>query len=132
MRVAFIARKLVTSQENVLRTKMVGSSQEIAIIGKDTVTERIVIDMNDSETAIETEVTPIVIEMTEKGTDLTTMSAIGATTNTADTEGLLTQGHGLTANPIGAGATTALNLVQRAMSAGMGNTATAGTTMIEM
>lgn len=131
MRDAFIARKLVTSQGNALRTKMVGHSQEIAIVGKDTVTEMIVIDISGSETAIETEVTLIVIEVTGKGTDPIVMSAIGATTNTADTEGLLTQGHGLTANPIGAGATTVLNLVQRAMSAGMGSTATAGTTMIE-
>lgn len=131
MRDAFTARKLVTSQENALKTRMVGSSQEIAIIGKDTATEKIVIDIRDSETAIATGATLIVIEVTGKGTDPIVISAIGAITNTADTEGLLTQGHGLTANPIGVGATTALNLVQRAMSAGMDSTATAGTTMSE-
>lgn len=132
MRDASIAKKLVTSLENALRTKMVGSSPEIAMIEKDTVIEKVMIDMNGSTTAIEIEVTLIAIEVTGKGTDPIMMSAIGATTNTADTEGLLTQGHALIANPIGAGATTALNLVQKAMSAGMDNTATAGTTMIEM
>lgn len=130
MRDAFIARKLVTSQENVLKTKMVGNSLGITIIGKDTATEKIMIDMKDSETAIGTG-TLIVIEVKGKGTGPIGISAIDATTNTADIEGLLTQDHDLTANPIGVGVTTVLNLGQRAMNAGMGNTATAGTTMSE-
>lgn len=131
MRDAFIARKLVTSQGNALRTRMVGNSLENIIIGKDIVTEMIMIVMKDSETATGTEVTLIVIEVTGKGTGHIGISAIDATTNTADTEGLLTQDHGLTANRIGVGVTTVLNLDQRAMNAGMDNTATTGTTMSE-